>query len=142
MKISIKGYTSIANFEGYRQKAYRCPSGVLTIGYGHTKGVKEGDTISYREAGDLLKADIEEVATAVEKCGELTQGQFDALVSFVFNVGEGNFNKSTLKKKVLKNRFDKSIGNEFRKWVYSNGHKLDGLVKRREWEARRYYETD
>lgn len=142
MKISVKGYTAIACFEGYRQKAYLCPSGVWTIGYGHTGNVKPGDFISYRDATDLLNSDIAKVANVVEKCGELTQGQFDALVSFVFNVGEGNFNKSTLRKKVLNDRFDKSIGDEFRRWVYSKGRKLDGLIKRREWEARRYYETD
>lgn len=142
MKISIKGFTAIARFEGYRQQAYRCPSGVWTIGYGHTEGVKKGDTISYREATDLLHKDIEKSEKVVEQCGGLTQGQFDALVSFVFNVGETNFNNSTLKEKVLNNRYDKTIGDEFRKWVFSKGRKLEGLVKRRDWEARRYYENN
>lgn len=142
MKISVKGYTAIASFEGFRNKAYRCPSGVLTIGYGHTQGVKPDDTINYAQAAKLLHEDIDKAGAVVMKCGELTQGQYDALVSFVFNLGETNFNKSTLRKKVVANKLDQTIGDEFRRWVYSKGKKLDGLVKRREWEARRYYEND
>lgn len=88
----------------------------------------------------MLKKDIEKVEKVVERLGTLTQGQFDALTSFIFNVGEGNFSSSTLKKKVIANRWDKSIGAEFKRWVYSNGKILNGLVKRREWEAKRYYE--
>ena len=84
--------------------------------------------------------DIEEVEDKLASLGTLTQGQLDSLVSFVFNVGIANFNNSTLKKKVIANRFDKSIGKEFKRWIYSKGKVLQGLVKRREWEARRYYE--
>lgn len=140
MKISLEAYTWIAVFEGFRPTAYKCPSGVWTIGYGHTEGVNKGDTINIKQASDLLKKDIEKVEKVVERLGTLTQGQFDALTSFIFNVGEGNFSSSTLKKKVIANRWDKSIGAEFKRWVYSNGKILNGLVKRREWEAKRYYE--
>lgn len=140
MKISTEAYCAIAAFEGFRATAYKCPSGVWTIGYGHTKGVKKGDMISYKEASKLLMRDIEEVEDKLASLGTLTQGQLDSLVSFVFNVGFANFNNSTLKKKVIANRFDKSIGKEFKRWIYSKGKVLQGLVKRREWEARRYYE--
>lgn len=140
MKISTKAYCAIASFEGFRATAYKCPSGIWTIGYGHTKGVKKGDMISYQEASKLLMRDIEEVENKLASLGTLTQGQLDSLVSFVFNVGFENFNNSTLKKKVIANRFDKSIGKEFKRWIYSKGKVLQGLVKRREWEARRYYE--
>lgn len=140
MKISTEAYCAIASFEGLRLTAYKCPSGVWTIGYGHTKGVKKGDMISYQEASKLLMRDIEEVEEKIASLGTLTQGQLDSLVSFVFNVGIANFNNSTLKKKVIANRFDKSIGKEFKRWIYSKGKVLQGLVKRREWEARRYYE--
>lgn len=140
MKISAEAYCAISSFEGFRPTAYKCPSGVWTIGYGHTKGVKKGDMISYQEASKLLMRDIEEVEDKLASLGTLTQGQLDSLVSFVFNVGIANFNNSTLKKKVIANRFDKSIGKEFKRWIYSKGKVLQGLVKRREWEARRYYE--
>lgn len=140
MKISTEAYCAIASFEGFRATAYKCPSGVWTIGYGHTKGVKKGDMISYQEASKLLMRDIEDVEDKLASLGTLTQGQLDSLVSFVFNVGIANFNNSTLKKKVIANRFDKSIGKEFKRWIYSKGKVLQGLVKRREWEARRYYE--
>lgn len=140
MKISTEAYCAISSFEGFRATAYKCPSGVWTIGYGHTKGVKKGDMISYQEASKLLMRDIEEVEDKLVSLGTLTQGQLDSLVSFVFNVGISNFNNSTLKKKVIANRFDKSIGKEFKRWIYSKGKVLQGLVKRREWEARRYYE--
>lgn len=140
MKISTEAYCAISSFEGFRATAYKCPSGVWTIGYGHTKGVKKGDIISYQEASKLLMRDIEEVEDKLASLGTLTQGQLDSLVSFVFNVGIAKFNNSTLKKKVIANRFDKSIGKEFKRWIYSKGKVLQGLVKRREWEARRYYE--
>lgn len=140
MKPSVECYVMIARFEGCKLKAYKCPGGVWTIGYGHTKGVHEGDKISQRQADDYFNEDIEAVQKIVDKYLPLTQGQYDALVSFLFNIKESDFNKSTLKKKMLANKNDKTIGDEFRRWVYANGKKLDGLVKRREWEARRYYE--
>ena len=140
MEISVECYVMIARFEGCKLKAYKCAGGVWTIGYGHTKGVNEGDRITQRQADDYLHEDITEVQNIVDKYLPLTQGQYDALVSFIFNVGEANFNNSTLKKKMLANKNDKTIGDEFSRWVYANGKKLDGLVKRREWEARKYYE--
>lgn len=140
MRVSTEGYCAIASFEGVRLKAYKCPAGVWTIGYGHTEGVKEGDTINYAEAGKLLRCDIEKCEVVLDELGKLTQGQIDAIVSFVFNVGKKNWDKSTLKKIIKSDRFSKQIGKEFMRWVYSKGKRLNGLVRRREWEARRYYE--
>ncbi|MBN1989361.1 MAG: lysozyme [Bacteroidales bacterium] len=140
MKTSQKGINLIKGHETLRLKAYLCPAGVLTIGYGHTKGVKDGDTITEQQAEQFLKEDLAEAEDAVLRTKvALNQNQFDALVSFVFNVGASKFNGSTLKKKLLKNASDKSISNEFSRWIYSKGEKLNGLVKRREDEATLYF---
>lgn len=140
MKTSQKGISLIKGHEKLRLKAYRCPAGVLTIGYGHTKGVKEGDTITEQQAEQFLKEDLAEAEDAVLRTKvALNQNQFDALVSFVFNIGASKFNGSTLKKKLLKNASDKSISIEFSRWIYSKGEKLNGLVKRREDEATLYF---
>lgn len=140
MKISNQCYVAISRFEGCNLKAYKCSGGVWTIGYGHTAGVKQGDTISYKQASDYFREDIEAVERQLSAYSHLTSGQWDALVSFVFNVGYGNFAKSTLKMLIDDNPNDKRIADEFRRWVYAGGVRLDGLVKRREWEAKRYYE--
>lgn len=142
MTVSVKGYCLIARFESLKFNAYKCPAGVWTIGYGHTKGVKKGDIINYKEASDLLKEDCEICAKAVRKCGNLSQNQFDALVSFTFNVGTAAFNNSTLKKKVVRNNTDPSIKDEFMKWVYAGGKKLQGLINRRNEEAKLYFKID
>ena len=109
MRISTEGFCAIASFEGFRPNAYKCPGGVWTIGYGHTDGVKQGDTINYAEAGKLLRSDIEECEVVLDELGKLTQEQTDAIVSFVFNVGKENWHKSTLKKIIKSDRFSKQI---------------------------------
>ena len=100
MHISDKGLDLIKRFEGFRDTAYLCPAGVWTIGYGHTQDVKEGDTISQDKAEALLREEVaakyEPIVTANTEGLELTQGQFDALVSFVYNVGAYNFETSHL----------------------------------------------
>ena len=142
MTTSNKCVEQIKAFEGCELTAYRCKAGVLTIGYGHTSGVKAGQQITKSDAEKLLREDISNVEKQMSKVikSKLNQGQHDAVVSFVFNIGIGKFKTSTLLKKINANANDKSIGNEFRRWVYCNGVKLAGLVTRREWEARRYYE--
>lgn len=132
MKISQRGINLIKHFEGFEAKAYLCPAGVLTIGYGHTKGVKQGMIISEKEAEELLKGDLEHSENAVNKLVkvEVTQGMFDALVSFVFNLGEGNFGSSTLLKK-LNSKDYYGASEEFKKWRLAGGEVLDGLVRRR-----------
>lgn len=114
MKASEKAYSLILQFEGLRLMAYRCPAGVWTIGYGHTSGVVQGVAITKEQAEECLRQDIEAVENIVNaECPGLRQCLFDALVSFVFNVGGGNFRRSTLLKKVKANSNDNSIMDEF-----------------------------
>ena len=133
----------IKKFEGCRLKAYKCPAGVWTIGYGHTDGVKEGDVITLVEAENMLIEDLKiyrwQVVKATEKYCHLNDFQIDALTSFNYNVGYGNLLKSTLLKKVRKDPNDASIRDEFKKWVYAGGKVLQGLVRRREAEANLYF---
>lgn len=139
MKASETLLSVIKTFEGLGLEAYKCPAGVWTIGYGHTKGVKPGQTISITQAEVLLKGDILPCEKYVNALGlELTQGQFDALVDFAFNLGTGKLASSTLLKKIRSGASNEAIQGEFKKWVYSNGKVTSGLTRRREWEARRW----
>lgn len=141
METSKKGYEFIKSHEGLRLKDYLCPGGVWTIGYGHTSGVKEGDVITKEQAKELLKKDIKEIEDKLNSLNlNLTQNQFDALVSFIFNVGWSNFKSSTLLKKIKINPDDPSIRGEFGRWVFANGKKLNGLIKRRKDEASLYFD--
>ena len=98
MKTSPKGVSLIKSFEGCRLKAYKCPAGLWTIGYGHTAGVKEGDTITQETADDYLRNDLEKYEKAVmnyDSIYHFNQNQFDALVSFTYNCGVGNLKNLT-----------------------------------------------
>ena len=140
MKASEKAYSLMRQFEGLRLTAYRCPAGVWTVGYGHTSGVVPGMAITKEQAEAFLRQDIVAVENVVNaECLNLRQCQFDALVSFVFNVGGGNFRKSTLLKKVKANPDDNTIMDEFLRWVYAEGVVLPGLQKRRLAEMRLYF---
>lgn len=140
MKASEKAYSLIRRFEGLRLTAYKCPAGVWTVGYGHTSGVVPGMTITKEQAEEFLRQDIKAVENVVNaECRNLRQCQFNALVSFVFNVGGGNFRKSTLLKKVKVNPDDNSIMDEFLRWVYAKNIVLPGLQKRRLTEMRLYF---
>lgn len=131
----------IKEFEGVRLTAYKDSAGILTIGVGHTRGVKAGMKITQKQADSLLRGDLLNVENYVNGLGiRFTQGQFDALVSLIFNIGQGNFAKSTLWAKIRAKASTEDIQNEFRRWVYAGGKKLAGLVKRREWEAKRWAE--
>lgn len=128
-------YSLIQKFEGLRTTAYLCPAGVWTIGYGHTQGVKEGDVITADMAAQYLKEDLEEAVGQVNALMtssgvELTQGQFDALVSFVFNLGIGNLRGSTLWRKICVGDF-KAAAEQFQYWIKAAGRITPGLVKRR-----------
>lgn len=143
MKTSPKGIALIKEFEGLRLKAYKCPGGVWTIGYGHTDGVRPGMVISERQAEDFLKAEL----IAFEKYLNdlrlaINQNQFDALISFIYNVGTGNFSSSTMLRKVKTNPLDNSIMDEFLRWVYSKGRVLPGLQRRRLAEMKLYFSND
>ena len=136
VQVSSEGQALIQHFEGCELEAYLCPAGVWTIGYGHTFGVKQGDVIDQEAAEALLIEDLEEFegyVTALCQCG-LEQHQFDAQVSWVFNLGPGNFESSTL----LRRLNDGDLGavpDEIRRWNKAGGRVLDGLVRRREAEA-------
>ncbi len=131
----------LMEMEGLRLKAYRDAAGVLTIGYGHTRGVREGDRISAYWAKELLREDVEEVAKNVLSLGVArTEGQLDALTSFAFNVGFGRLCRSTLLKTIRRRGSRNQIKREFKRWVYADGKRLRGLEKRREWEAKRFFE--
>ncbi|MGC0823054.1 lysozyme [Pantoea agglomerans] len=132
MKVSNNGINLVKRFEGLELKAYRDSVGILTIGYGHTHAVKAGDIITGEQADAFLREDLQvaELTVNTNVKVKLTQGQFDALVSFVFNLGSGNFVKSTLIKKLNAGDYA-GAADEFGKWVNAGGKKLPGLVKRR-----------
>ena len=143
MKTSPKGIALIKEFEGLRLKAYQCLGGVWTIGYGHTAGVKPGMLITKAQAEEYLKADLIAFERYLNGLGlALNQNQFDALVSFIYNVGTGNFSSSTLLRKVRANPQDNSIMDEFLRWVYSKGRVLPGLQRRRLAEMKLYFSND
>lgn len=121
--------------------AYQDTVGVWTIGYGHTKGVKRGDKIPAAIAEQYLRQDLALFEAAAGKVrGIRTQGQFDAVVDFMFNCGVGNFNSSTLKKYIEGVRKTWEIQEQFLRWVNAGGKKQGGLVTRRIWEANRWNE--
>lgn len=143
MQISDSGIKAIIAFEGMELNAYLCPAGVWTIGVGHTgdidgKPIRKGLLITQAKALELLRGDLAKFEKHINSqpfAHKLTQGQFDALVSFVFNIGTGAFQTSTLRRKLC---VGMDASDEFSKWVYGtiNGkkEKLPGLVRRREKE--------
>jgi lysozyme len=143
---SAQGLAIIKKHEGLRLSSYLCPAGVPTIGYGNTRypdgrKVILGEKLSSeKEATQLLLASLESFEAAVNRhLPNLNQCQFDALVSFTYNVGTGAFIKSTLLKKAKVNPADPSILDEFQKWVRGGGKVLPGLVTRRREEANLYF---
>ena len=131
----------VMEMEGCRLEAYQDAAGVPTIGYGHTKNVRMGDRITQYWAKEMLREDIEEAEWLVKELGVAkTEGQLDALVSFVFNLGIGRLKRSTLLKTIREGGSKAQITKEFKRWVYGGGKQLPGLVKRREWEAKRFFE--
>lgn len=152
MQTSERGINMIIAFEGMELNAYKCPAGVWTIGVGHTGEVdgvpvKRGMLITQAKAKELLREDLKKVEVYLNRqsfAGRLTQGQFDALVSFIFNVGSGAFQTSTMRKKLCLGAAAEEVAAEFRKWVYGtvNGkkEKLAGLITRREKERECFLE--
>lgn len=140
MRTSHAGISLIKQFESLRCEAYRCPAGIWTIGYGHAAGVRRGDRIDAQKAEQLLTDDLRQFEEVVNReCPNVNQNQFDALVSFTFNVGTGNFQKSTLLKCVKANPQNVNIRYEFSKWKKANGTVLAGLIRRRKAEADLYF---
>lgn len=147
MKLNNKGYQIICEFEGFSAKPYLCPAKLATIGYGNTfysngKKVTILDKeITKLEAFEMFKEIADKFAKSVSKVvvAPLNQNQFNSLVSFAYNVGTGNFMNSTLLKKVNANHNDLSIRTEFLKWDKVGTKKLNGLTKRRIYEADNYF---
>ena len=140
MKTSNKGIDLIKKYEGLRLDAYLDAVGVWTIGYGHTLNVKSTDVITLDEAEYFLRQDVEFAEKEVNKHNlDINQNQFDALVSFVFNLGLGNFARSTLLRKIKSNANDPTVRKEFERWIYAGGKILNGLVRRRKEEAELYF---
>lgn len=147
MKVSQSGKEMIMKHEGVRLKAYLCPAKIPTIGWGNTvyenaTKVKMGDEITLdraKELFDLIIIKFEKNVLSALKGVVVNQNQFDALVSFTYNVGFGNLNKSTLLKKVIANPNDITIRDEFMKWNKAGGKVLNGLTKRRADEANLYF---
>ena len=141
MKTSERGLALIRQFEGLRLSAYKCPTDVPTIGYGTTKGVKMGMTIDKAEAERLLRDDVERFEQYVDKLVTvpLTQGQFDALVSFCYNLGPANLEQSTLLK-YLNTGLYADAANQFMRWNKANKAVLAGLTRRRAAEQALFLE--
>ena len=143
MKTSDVGIELIKKYEGCVLKAYKCPSGVWTIGYGHTTGVKSGMKITKTQAVNYLKQDLSIYEKAVTDYVKvpLNQNQFDALVSFSFNCGVGALKTSTLLQKLNSSDYN-GAANEFPRWNKSNGKVLNGLVRRRQEEKELFLKTN
>jgi lysozyme len=146
-KLSKRGLDLIKKYEGFRAQPYKCPAGVPTIGYGATyypdgKRVKMTDApVTEKQASEMLKAMVIPYEKAVDTycIDSINQNQFDALVSFAYNVGTNGLKNSTLLKKLNVNANDPTIRDEFMKWTKAGGKTLKGLVNRRKEEADIYF---
>jgi len=137
LSYSDQGLALTEQFEGLQLTAYQDPVGVWTIGYGHTGAdVQPGLTITQEQASDLLLQDVAGAVAAVNRLVTipLTQNQFDALVDFTFNVGQGNLASSTLLRELNSGNTEGAAA-QFLVWVYAKGVELPGLVTRRQAEA-------
>lgn len=139
MKTSDAGIELIKKYEGYSLTAYKCPAGIWTIGYGHIRTAKEGLTITHNRASELLRADLRRFEAGVARwvLVPLEQHQFDALVSFVYNVGLGNFRSSTLLKYLNDGHYTEAA-HQLLDWNRANGRILDGLTSRRYAERKMF----
>lgn len=140
--VTDQGLALIKRFEGFSATPYICPAGWWTIGYGAVRGLgghpvtAATPPVTEEEAETLLRRDVAIAERAVLRLitVPLSDGRFDALASFAFNLGGGALQRSTLRRKV--NRGEHAdVPDEFRKWVWGGGRKLPGLIRRREAEA-------
>ena len=136
MNIGMKGIDMIKHFEGLELNAYQCAAGVWTIGYGHTKGVQKGMVISEETAFEMLVEELGEYEDYINTLVtvELNQNQFDAMVSWVYNLGGGNLKASTLLK-VLNAGDYAGVPAQMMRWNKAGGKVLEGLTRRRQAEA-------
>lgn len=135
MQYSLAGTQLTENFEGIALTAYQDSIGRWTIGYGHTKNVKSGDTCTLQQAEQWLRDDVQWAVNCVNALVtvSITQSIFDALVDFTFNLGSGNLQHSSLLRLVNAGDFD-AAANEFEKWDYAGGKQVAGLLRRRDAE--------
>jgi lysozyme len=148
MKVNVDGYALLKKFEGCVLKAYKCPAGVWTIGFGNTfyedgTKVKEGDVITQQRADELAKYIVEQFATSIRAMIKqpLNENQFSACVSLAYNIGTGGFKKSSVLRKLNVNPTDPTIADSFRLWNKGGGVILKGLVRRREAEIALYFKA-
>lgn len=145
MNPSKQCFDLIKKYEGYSGIAYLCPAKVPTIGWGSTmydngELVKLGDVISKTRAEELLNYEVNHVARKLNALQlGLNQNQFDAIVSFVYNIGITAFRKSTILRLISDNPNNQDIAVQFGRWVYGGGKMLPGLVKRRADEMEMYF---
>lgn len=136
MIAGTSAYNLIRRFEGFRNRAYQCSAGVWTVGYGHTRNVSQSMVVTVSQAEEFLQQDIVECEMFLNRTVKvpLTQQQFDALVSFVFNIGGRNFQKSRLLSFLNDSQYDK-VPTQMLQWCHCKGKVLTGLKRRREAEA-------
>ena len=136
MKISQEGIALIKKFEGCELDAYQDAVGVWTIGYGHIKGVKEGMQITKAQAEEMLVEELNEYEGYINNMVtvELNQNQYDAMVSWVYNLGGGNLKASTLLRVLNQGEFD-GVPAQIMRWNKAGGKVLEGLTRRRQAEA-------
>lgn len=139
--INDEGIELIKHFEGFSPDRYICAAGMPTIGYGHTGAGVQLGTITEQQGEELLRSDLRQAERAVLRLINvpLTDNQYAALVSFVFNLGAGALQRSTLRSKLNRGEYE-AAALEFHKWVYAGGRKLKGLVRRRAAEAELFEE--
>ena len=139
--ITDEGLQIIMEHEGFVGHVYRCPANIPTIGYGHVvlRGEEFPNGVTKEEAMEILRKDVGIAERAVLRlCNvPLEDSQFDALVSFTFNLGSGALQRSTLRQVVNREDHDE-VPAQFRRWVYAGGKRLKGLVRRRDAEANWY----
>jgi|TARA_R110000803_G_scaffold78792_1_gene144069 lysozyme len=136
MRISEEGKALIKKFEGCELESYRCSANVLTIGYGHTKGVSDGDSCTQDEADQMLTDDLEEFEGYVDKLVtvDLEQNEFDALVAWTFNLGPTNLKSSSLLAALNEGK-KSEVPAQIKRWNKAGGNVLKGLIRRREAES-------
>jgi len=143
MKISEDGLELIKKFEGCETSAYQDSVGVWTIGFGHTKGVEEGQTCSIEDAESMLADEMDEYEGYINDMVrvDLQQHEFDSLVAWVYNLGPTNLNESTMLKVLNGGQFDR-VPDEMNRWTRAGGEILEGLVRRRQAESLMFQNLD
>tara|TARA_Y100000361_G_scaffold95350_1_gene85304 strand:+ start:944 stop:1387 length:444 start_codon:yes stop_codon:yes gene_type:complete len=136
LKTSAEGLSLIKKFEGCELYAYQCSAGVWTIGYGHTKDVEPGMQITKEDAEEMLVEELHEYESYINDfvTAPLSQNQFDALVSWVYNLGPANLKSSTMLKVLNAGDYDE-VPAQMKRWNKAGGKRLEGLIRRREAES-------